>query len=136
MNVSRRLFLKNGGVALASVGLAPVIGPAFLRRAVFAADTANGGKRRPKTLICIFQRGAADGLSMVVPTATRTCTGSAPNSAFRAPFPPATGVGRRSTWTAFSACHPALAPFLPIYKSATRPIVTPCGSPAATPLAL
>ncbi len=69
MDVSRRLFLKSGALALVSVGVAPVIGPSFLRRAVFADEpqrnsSGSGGR---KTLICIFQRGAVDGLSMVVP---------------------------------------------------------------------
>lgn len=66
MNTSRRLFLKRGGITLASVGLAPALGPLFLRRAAFAAAMP-GAPHRQKTLICLFQRGAVDGLSMIVP---------------------------------------------------------------------
>ena len=55
---SRRVFLKNGGLALLSLGFAP----AFLARTVEAA-----GNGRRKILITIFQRGAVDGLNMVVP---------------------------------------------------------------------
>jgi len=43
----------------------PLWGPSFLQQLVFAADpTRASGK---KILICIFQRGAVDGLSMLVP---------------------------------------------------------------------
>ena len=56
---SRRVFLKNGAFAFGSLGFAP----SFLSRAAFAAGTSG----RPKQLIAIFQRGAVDGLSVVVP---------------------------------------------------------------------
>ena len=57
--VSRRVFLKNGAFAFVSLGFAP----SFLSRTAFAA----GATGRSKQLIAIFQRGAVDGLSMVVP---------------------------------------------------------------------
>ena len=60
--LSRRVFMKNGGMALLSLGFAP----AFLARTVAAA----GGARR-KILITIFQRGAVDGLNMIVPFGER-----------------------------------------------------------------
>src|ERR1051325_3961322 len=65
MKTTRRLFLKNGGIAIASVGVLPALGPSFLQRAVFAQDRPSG--KRKKTLVCLFMRGAADGLSVVVP---------------------------------------------------------------------
>jgi len=55
--VSRRVFLKNGAFAFVSLGFAP----SFLSRTALAATG------RSKQLIAIFQRGAVDGLSMVVP---------------------------------------------------------------------
>ena len=57
--ISRRVFLKNGAFALVSLGFAP----SFLARTAFAAAP----QRRAKQLIAIFQRGAVDGLNMVVP---------------------------------------------------------------------
>src|SRR5262245_21730159 len=57
--ISRRVFLKNGSFALVSLGFAP----SFLARTAYAAGAAT----RPKRLITIFQRGAVDGLSVVVP---------------------------------------------------------------------
>ena len=56
--ISRRIFLKDGGLALVSLGFAP----AFLARTV--EGIAAG---RQKVLIAIFQRGAVDGLNMIVP---------------------------------------------------------------------
>src|SRR6185295_5999491 len=60
---SRRIFLKQGAFALVSVGFAP----SFLARTAFA----EGRPGRPKQLIAIFQRGAVDGLNMVVPFGER-----------------------------------------------------------------
>src|SRR6266404_8724770 len=64
--MNRRFFIKSGGVALASFGLLNTA-PSFLQRTVFAQtrERLTGGRR--KTLIAIFQRGAVDGLNMVVP---------------------------------------------------------------------
>ena len=65
MAISRRVFVKSGGLALVSVGLDPL----FLARAAFAAyrplPTATA-RSRP-VLVCLFQRGAVDGLNMIVP---------------------------------------------------------------------
>src|SRR6476620_10606534 len=57
--ISRRVFLKDGAFALVSLGFAP----SFLSRTALAAGTPTRAKR----LIAIFQRGACDGLSIVVP---------------------------------------------------------------------
>ena len=55
--MNRRVFLKSGAMAMLSLGFAP----SFLGRAAAAASA------RRKLLIAIFQRGAVDGLNMVVP---------------------------------------------------------------------
>ena len=62
MSITRRGFLRNS--ALAVVGTAAV--PVFLQRAAFGAVESAG---RTKRLVAIFQRGAADGLNIVVPYA-------------------------------------------------------------------
>ena len=49
--MTRRIFLKNGSLALVSLGFTP----AFISRAAHAAQSRN------KVLIAIFQRGAVDG---------------------------------------------------------------------------
>src|SRR6516225_8340555 len=66
MAISRRYFLKSGGVALASYASAP----SFLVRAALAQSNGTRGKDHP-IIIAIFQRGAADGISMVVPFGDR-----------------------------------------------------------------
>src|SRR5260370_28793500 len=58
--INRRIFLRNSAITL--VGTAAV--PAFLRRAAFGAEAPG---LRTKRLVVIFQRGAADGLNIVVP---------------------------------------------------------------------
>jgi uncharacterized protein (DUF1501 family) len=59
MGITRRIFMKGG--AMTVVGMAAI--PEFLARAAMAAVAAPGHKR----LVVIFQRGAADGLNIVVP---------------------------------------------------------------------
>ena len=55
--LSRRVFLKNGAFAFVSLGFAPS----------FMARTAVAASGRSKQLIAIFQRGAVDGLNVIVP---------------------------------------------------------------------
>src|SRR5882757_2099665 len=57
--LSRRVFLKNGAFALVSMGFAP----SFLARTA----SAQGAGGRAKRLIAVFQRGAVDGLNVIVP---------------------------------------------------------------------
>ena len=60
MSITRRVFLRNGAMAI--VGTTAI--PGFLTRAAFGAELAGDKKKR---LVVIFQRGAADGLNIVVP---------------------------------------------------------------------
>ena len=65
MAISRRVFVKSGGLALFSLALDPL----FLERAAFASYRPLPSSTvlyRP-VLVCLFQRGAVDGLNMVVP---------------------------------------------------------------------
>ena len=63
--MDRRYFLKSSGITLASFGLMAVA-PRFLHQ--FAnAQTLTDKNGKKKILITIFQRGAVDGLNMVVP---------------------------------------------------------------------
>src|SRR5437879_13559927 len=66
MAISRRVFVKSGGLALFSIGLDPL----FLARAAYAATNAPSPSfpvlPRP-VLVCLFQRGAVAGLNMIVP---------------------------------------------------------------------
>lgn len=123
MHLDRRAFVKNGALALASVGLAP----AFLHRAVFAA----GSQSRRKTLICIFQRGAADGLSVVVPHGDPDLYRLRANIALARPGS-GRGEGAALDLDGFFGLHPALAPLLPFWKNGTLAAVHAAGSPHPT----
>ena len=57
---NRRIFLRNSALAMVGVGAAPL----WLKRALYAADAPSP---RKKILVAIFQRGAVDGLNVVVP---------------------------------------------------------------------
>jgi uncharacterized protein (DUF1501 family) len=133
MHTSRRMFLKSGAMALVSVGLAPACGPEFLRKAVFAqepsrARKASGGR---KTLICIFQRGAVDGLSMVVPHGDpdyyRLRAVGAGGIAL-----PRTGAERVLDLDGTFGLHPALAPLKEIYDGGHLAPIHAVGSPSTT----
>ena len=51
--MQRRVFVRSGALALVTMGLSP----RFLRRAAFGLESVAS---KGKTLICLFQRGAAD----------------------------------------------------------------------------
>jgi len=58
--INRRVFLRNSALAMVGAGTAPI----WLERALYADGTP---LPRKKILVAIFQRGAADGLNVVVP---------------------------------------------------------------------
>ena len=118
--VSRRVFLKNGGLALVSLGFAPE----FLARTVAAAGAA-----RRRVLITIFQRGAVDGLNMIVPFGERDYYASRPSIAIPRPN------GRADSaidLDGFFGLHPRLAPLEPLFDARQLAVVHACGSPDGT----
>jgi uncharacterized protein (DUF1501 family) len=116
---SRRVFMKNGGLALLSLGFAP----AFLARTIEAAGTA-----RRKILITIFQRGAVDGLNMIVPFGERDYYASRPSIAVPKPNAPDGAVDLDG----FFGLHPRLASLKPLWDSKQLAIVHATGSPDGT----
>lgn len=130
LNWSRRMFLRRGGLALLGAGAGALWGPSFLRRLAFAADPAPATGRR-KVLVCIFQRGAADGLSMVVPFGESAYYKARPDIAI--PAPPKKRHGPAALdLDGFFGLHPALAPLLPLYRQKQLAVIHACGSPSAT----
>ncbi len=117
--ISRRVFMKNGGLALVSLGFAP----AFLTRTL---DAAAGGRR--KILIAIFQRGAVDGLNMIVPFGERDYYASRPSIAIPRPDVADGAVDLDG----FFGLHPRLASLKPLWDSRQLAIVHACGSPDGT----
>ena len=125
MAVTRRFFLKSSGLALASFAAAP----SFLKRTALAQTVGGAGKDRP-IIIAIFQRGAADGISMVVPFGDKSYYSVRPNIAIAEPK-----SGNAETaidLDGYFALHPALASFKPVYDAGNLAIVHAVGSPDNT----
>jgi len=113
MQTNRRFFLRNGALAIA--GTAAI--PSFLVRSVLA-EAASAPNRR---LVVIFQRGAADGLNVVVPYREKNYYDMRPGIAI-----PQNQV---LDLDGFFGLHPSLAPFKPIYDQGHLAIVHAAGSP-------
>ena len=117
--LSRRVFMKNGGLALLSLGFAP----AFLSRTVEAA-----GAVRRKVLITIFQRGAVDGLNMVVPFGEADYYKARPSIAIARPG----SDGGALDLDGFFGLNPRLQPLKPLWDARQLAIVHASGSPDGT----
>ena len=116
---SRRLFLKNGAFAFVSLGFAP----SFMTRTAIAASG------RSRQLIAIFQRGAVDGLSVVVPYGESEYYRARPSIAI--PRPNA-GEGAAIDLDGFFGFNPRLQPLKPLWDARQLAIVHACGSPDST----
>ncbi|HEV2883697.1 MAG TPA: DUF1501 domain-containing protein [Pyrinomonadaceae bacterium] len=127
--MNRRFFIRSGGVALASFGLMNLT-PSFLQRAVLAEgrERITGGRR--KTLIAIFQRGAVDGLNMVVPFGERAYYDARPSIAI--PKPDGGSAEAAINLDGFFGLHPSMTPFKPLWDSKRLAIVHAAGSPDNT----
>jgi len=122
MRFSRRYFLKQGGVAM--VGLSAM--PAFLQRAVAATPMPN-----KKQLVVLFQRGAADGLNIVVPFAEPNYYRMRPTIAIPQPSRGATAEAAIDL-NGYFGLHPSLAPLEPLFQKNQLAIVHAAGSPDPT----
>src|SRR3954469_17360589 len=128
--MNRRAFVRSGALSFVTLGLAPT----FLRRSAWAGELAKGaatyGNARGKVLICLFQRGAADALNMVVPH------GDPAYYRLR----PAIAVPRPVNGNALTAIdldghfglHPSLAPMKELWDRGLLAPVNAVGSPSNT----
>src|ERR1700686_5212012 len=121
LKFSRRYFLKRGGIAL--VGMSAM--PAFLQRA--AAATSMPSK---KQLVVLFQRGAADGLNIVVPFSEPNYYRLRPTIAI--PQPRRGGSDAAIDLNGYFGLHPSLAPLEPLFRKEQLAIVHAAGSPDPT----
>ncbi|MGD1210076.1 MAG: DUF1501 domain-containing protein [Candidatus Acidiferrales bacterium] len=118
MTISRRYFLKNGGIAM--LGMASL--PSFLQRAVAATTSAN-----KKKMVVLFQRGAMDGLNVVVPFAEPNYYRLRPTIAI--PEPRRGGADAAIDLDGFFGLHPSLQPLQPLFQNGQLAIVQAVGSP-------
>lgn len=122
--MQRRVFLKSGALALVTMGLSP----SFLRRAVYAQALPRAQKG--KVLICLFQRGAADALNIVVPHGDPSYYALRPNIAIARPGD--TGGAGAIDLDGFFGLHPAMSPLKPLWDRGLLAPVHAVGSPSAT----
>jgi uncharacterized protein (DUF1501 family) len=124
--MDRRYFLKSSGLTLASFGLMAAA-PNFLHQFASAQTAAKGyGKR--KTLVTIFQRGAVDGLNMVVPHGESEYYNLRRTIAVPKPGKTDGAVDLDG----FFGLHPSLSPLAPLWKDKRLAIVHSAGSPDNT----
>src|SRR3954471_9769786 len=114
---TRRAFLKGSSLAMFGVGAAP----AWLARAAYAGNTAG---QRKKVLVTIFQRGAADGLNVVIPFGEPRYYELRPTLAI-----PAKSVIHLN---GFFGLHPSLAALKPVFDANALAVVHATGSPDPT----
>lgn len=112
----RRIFLRDSALAMAGVGSLPL----WLQRTALGAESQG----RKKTLVAIFQRGAADGLNIVVPH------GEPDYYKLR----PTIALPKESLLDldGFFGLNPALAPLKPLWDAKNLAIIHAAGSPDPT----
>jgi len=124
--MQRRAFVKSGALALVTMGLSP----RFLRRTAFGLELP--GATKGKTLICLFQRGAADALNVVVPHGDAAYYALRPRIAI--PRPSARPGAARSAidLDGFFGLHPSLEPLKPLWDRGLLAPIHAVGSPSTT----
>ena len=113
---TRRIFLKSSALAMFGVGSTPI----WLSRALYAADAPNP---RKKVLVAIFQRGAVDGLNVVVPHGEQRYYELRPTIAI--PKPDGTPDAAIDL-DGFFGLHPSLAPHPTVCRSLPRRATLRC----------
>jgi len=122
--ITRRAFLKAGGLSLLGLGLGGV--PTFVTRA--AGMSTHAGKRN--TLVCIFQRGAMDGLMAVTPFTDTHLQAARPDLFMTA----AKAAGDKALLDLDGrfGLHPALQAFEPLFREQRLAVIHGMGSPNTT----
>ncbi|MBW7934833.1 MAG: hypothetical protein H3C62_14740, partial [Gemmatimonadaceae bacterium] len=123
--MQRRVFLRNSALALVTMGLSP----SFLRRTALGMTLPEATKGT--VLICLFQRGAADALNVVVPFGEAHYYALRPAIAIA---PPSRGAGDAGAvdLDGFFGLHPALSPLKPLWDRGLLAPIHAVGSPSAT----
>lgn len=124
MDSSRRIFLKSSSLALVSFGLVPNA----LVRAAQLGDSSS--RRRRKTLVVVFQRGACDGLNTVIPFGEASYRSLRPTIAI--PAPNGSNKDAALDLDGFFGLHPALDGLMPLWKEGRLAALHAIGSPDST----
>src|ERR1700679_1554138 len=113
--VTRRGFMKGGALAL--IGTSTI--PAFLSRSVLAEVTTAAANK--KKLVVLFQRGAVDGLNVVVPYQEKNYYAMRPTIAIK--------QNEVIDLDGYFGLHPQMAAFKPLFDQGHLAIVHAAGSP-------
>jgi uncharacterized protein (DUF1501 family) len=124
---TRRGFIKSGGLALFGIGFGGV--PAFIAQAANSNKIISPYKRR-KIMVCIFQRGAMDGLMAVTPFTDEYLKAARPTLFMSA----AKGTANNPLIDLDGrfGLHPAMQSFAPLFNEKRLAIVHGIGSPNNT----
>ena len=125
--VTRRSFIKSGGLALFGIGIGGV--PPFMTRAAGAEKIILPYKKK-KILVCIFQRGAMDGLMAVTPFTDKYLEAARPDL-FLSAAKNAKGASLIDLDGRFGL-HPSMKAFEPFFTEKRLAIVHGIGSPNST----
>jgi len=113
---TRRIFLKNSALAMVGIGVLPK----WLARSAYASTV--GGRK--KILVAIFQRGAVDGLNVVVPYGEQVYYNLRPTIAVPR--------GSLLDLDGFFGFHPSLAALKPLWQQGHLAAIHATGSPDPT----
>jgi uncharacterized protein (DUF1501 family) len=116
--VTRRGFMRGGALAL--VGTSVI--PSFLTRSIYAEMTTAAANK--KKLVVIFQRGACDGLNVVVPYTESNYYSMRPTIAIK--------KNEVLDLNGYFGLHPAMAAMKPLYDQGHLAIVHAAGSTDTT----
>ena len=125
--VSRRGFIKGGGLALFGIGIGGI--PTFIASAAGTSKLFNPYKKK-KVLVCIFQRGAMDGLMAVTPFTDTYLQAARPTL-----FMTAANDGKTTPLIDLDGkfgLHPGMKAFEPLFRNKQLAIVHGIGSPNNT----
>lgn len=124
--MDRRYFLKTSGIGLASFGVMSAA-PGFLHQFA-AAQSAAKGYGKKKVLVTIFQRGAVDGLNMIVPHGEDQYYGLRPTIAIPGPKKTDGAIDLDG----FFGLHPSMKPLETFWRSKQLAVIHSVGSPDNT----
>lgn len=123
---NRRAFMKSGAMALFATGIAGGI-PSFIAKAANSAKS-NFLFKKNKTLVCIFQRGAMDGLMAVSPYSDPNLKNMRPTLYMS----PAQTEGKQFDLDGRFGLHPSFESLYPFFSDKRMAIVHGVGSPNTT----
>ena len=123
--MDRRFFLKQSGIGLASFGFMAAA-PEFLHQ--FASAQSKNAYGKKKVLVTIFQRGAVDGLNMIVPHGDSEYYSLRRSIAVPRPNQTNGAVDLDGHF----GFHPAMKPLEAFWKSKQLAVIHSAGSPDNT----